>query len=334
MYELAGVEVLRDGFSLRVDHCRLEAGATYAVVGPNGSGKSTLLDVLALLAPPARGTLSLGGEPVDFKDGGHLLAQRRRIAYLLQNPYLFSTTVGDNIAYGLQVRGLRPAEVRDRVAAVARRLSLAPLLDRAAHRLSGGEAQRVALARALVLDAEVYLLDEPTANVDRRQVHLVEQLVRELGATRRATVVFTTHSQEQAWRLARHHVSVIDGRLAGVAYENVFSGHLHREADGVRTVSLFESVAVRVADGEDGPATVAIDPQDVILSAGPLESSARNRFPGTVTRVEAQGEALRVFVDVGVPLCALITTRSYEDLGLRVGRPVWVTFKATAVHVI
>jgi len=347
VYELSQVVCQRDGFRLQVEACRLEQGTTYAVVGPNGSGKTTLLDLLALQGRPTAGELAVAGEAAAWDAPGRLLAQRRRIAYLLQNPYLFSTSVAANIGYGLALRGVGAAERRARVEEMARRLSLEHLLERSAARLSGGEAQRVALARALVLEADAYLLDEPTANVDRQHVERVEELVRETGQQRGATVVLTTHSQEQAYRLSAHHIALIDGRLSDVAYENVLAGELRVEADGVRTVALVAGTELKVAGGEPGPVTVAIDPEDILLSAAPLESSALNRLSGKVRGAEAAarpdagrsgagapGTTLRVYVDVGVTLCARVTARSFRELGLEVGQPVWLTFKATAVRLL
>lgn len=352
MYELRDMLVRRDGFTLQIDYCRLESGLTYAVVGPNGSGKTTLLDVLALQRAPESGELRCGEQMVDWDAGrATLVERRRRIAYLMQNPYLFSMTVADNIGYGLRLRGIDPAEIRSRVETMARRLSLETLLQRSARRLSGGEAQRVALARTLVLDADAYVLDEPTANVDRQHVHGIESLIRAIGRQRQAVVVLTTHSQEQAYRLSTHHISIFNGRLSDIVYENVLAGRLRREADGVRIVTVTGATPVpegddrlslppgadleiKVAGGEPGPVSVAIDPEHLILSAAELHSSALNHLPGTVTRVEAQGDSLRVFVDVGVSLCARITARSYQEMGLNAGRRVWVTFKATAVRIL
>lgn len=334
MYELRQIRSHRDGFVLEVEECDLAPRTTYAIVGPNGSGKSTFLDLLALLREPAAGTYRFAGGKVAWSDRSGLLAQRRRIAYLMQTPYLFSTTVSGNIAYGLELRGLGGDEIERRVREVAAALSLDSLLGRSARRLSGGEAQRVALARALVLDADVYLLDEPTANVDRQHVHRVEELVRETSRRRGATVVLTTHSTNQASRLTAHHLSIIDGRLGAAAYENVLSGHLRLEPDGVRTAVLPGGVELKVAAGEPGPVTLAIDPEHLILSAEELESSALNRLQGRVTRAEDAGDSLRVYIDAGVPLCARVTVRSFEGMRLRVGGEVWVTFKATAVRVL
>ena len=334
MYELDRVRVARQAFSLRVDGYRLERGSTYAVVGPNGSGKTTFLDLLALLQSPLGGQVVFAGERVDYRDAPRLLGLRRRIAYLMQNPYLFSMSVSDNIAYGLEVRGVNGDRVRDRVRWIEQRLSLEHLAGRNAHRLSGGEAQRVALARALVLDPDVYLLDEPTANVDRHHVRRVEELIHEVSCEREACVVMTTHSQDQAYRMSRNLISIIDGRIADVAYENVFTGVLEEEADGLKTVVLPEGPRLKVSHGRAGPVTVAIDPEDIIVSTDELESSALNRFPGKIAKVEGLDGSLRVYVDVGALLCVMVTARSFRLLGLNVGKQVWTTFKATAIHVL
>lgn len=333
-YQLDRVEITRGEFALRIDSCRLERNQIYAVVGPNGSGKTTFLNLLALLDRPTQGAVLFSGEQVGYDDPDRLLGRRRKIAYLLQSPYLFDMSVFDNIAYGLKVRGVEKKRLRQQVERLAGRLSLDHLMSRSARRLSGGEAQRVALARTLILDAEVYLLDEPTANVDRQHVGLVEGLIREVERQQGACVVLTTHSQDQAYRLSRQLISIIDGRLTDVAYENVFAGVLEVEPDGLPSVLLREGLRIEVAQGKPGRATVAIDPREIILSKEELMSSALNRFPGTIARVESLNGSLRVFVDAGVLLCALITVRSFRDMELNVGERIWATFKANATHVI
>ncbi|MEW6753215.1 MAG: ATP-binding cassette domain-containing protein [Candidatus Latescibacterota bacterium] len=209
--QVRDVRLVRGAFVLHVPGCRLEGGRIYAVVGPNGSGKTTFLDLLALLERPLQGHVALAGGAVDWGDAAGLVRARRRTAYLMQNPYLFRSTVFDNIAYPLRLRGVPRAVIRARVAAVAGRLSLEGLLARRPHELSGGEVQRVALARALVLDAPLLLLDEPTASVDRQHVELVEGLLRWTCRERGACVVFTTHSAHQAGRLSGDLIPVADG---------------------------------------------------------------------------------------------------------------------------
>jgi len=333
-FELREIRCQLGAFRLRIDELSLEQGAVYAVAGPNGCGKSTLLNLLAMLVAPDEGRMHFKHAPVRHGDTDQLLGQRRRIGYLMQDPYLFNMKVRDNIGYGLKLRGLPAREVAARTNAMLERLAIAGLADRRAHELSGGEAQRVAVARTLVLDADAYLLDEPTANVDQRNVRVVEELILEQSRARNATVVFATHARDQAYRMTRNLISVVNGRIRDIAYENVFAGTLAHAEDGGRVVTIDGALAIRVTDGRDGPVTIAVDPQDIVLSPEPFESSALNRFCGAITRIESFGETLRVFVDVGVAFCALITRSSYEQLNLNIGKEIWLTFKATAVRVL
>ena len=334
MYTLKSVRRDLGSFSLKIDECRLERGEVYAIVGPNGCGKSTLLNLLGLVDPPAEGTVVMDGNSVDFADSEGLIRTRRRIGYLMQAPYLFNMSVRDNVGYGLKVRGHSRKAVRERTDKMLSSMLLAHLADRPAHTLSGGEAQRVALARTLVLDVDAFLLDEPTANVDCRNIHVVEALILRLNRETRATIVLSTHSREQAYRMSRNLISIIDGRIRDIVYENVFSGVLREENDGLRTVRLADNVEFKVGQGEEGHVTIAIDPGDILISNEEIRSSALNRFTGTITKIEDVNGSIRVFVDTGVSLCALITRRSFLDMDMNIGRSVWVTFKANAVKVI
>ena len=303
------------------------------MVGPNGSGKTTLLNMLAFLRAPSRGRVVFRGETVDYSDPAALLSLRRTVGYLMQNPYIFNMSVSENISYGLKVRGRPRDEIRRRAAAIMESLSLSHLAHRITHHLSGGEAQRVALARTL--DCDVVLLDEPTANVDRRSIRAVESAVLQLNRERQTTIVLTTHSQDQAYRMSRKRLAIINGRICGVAYENVFEGVVCEGDDGVKQLCVAEGVSFVMAAGRSGErVTVAIDPEDVILSESRLSSSALNAFRGTITRAEASGDSVRVFLDVGVSLAAVLTRKSFETMGLNIGRSVWATFKASALKLV
>lgn len=321
-------------FSLAVDDCTLEEGKVYAIVGPNGSGKSTLLNLLALLDEPASGRILFKGQPVNYGDSAELISARRAIGYVMQSPCLFHMKVYDNAAYGLQVRGVGKGVVQQKVREILSVLNLSHLTDRPVHTLSAGEAQRLALARTLVLETDVLLLDEPTANVDQSSLMTIEELISRLNREKKTTVILTTHSRDQACKLSKDIIPIVNGRISHIAYENVFSGMMGERSDGIWTLKLNGGVELQVAQGRAGQVSVAIDPEDIILSNEKIESSALNRFSGMITKVEDVDGSLRIFVDVGVVICALVTRKSYLEMRLNVGRRVCVTFKANAATVI
>jgi len=189
-------------------------GEILGLVGPSGAGKSTLLRLLDFLEAPTEGRLAFEGQWLARPEAAPL-AIRRRVAMVFQRPMLLSTTVYDNVAYGLEVRGERDG--RRRVEQAMEQVGLLPLARARVHTLSGGELQRVALARALVVEPAVLLLDEPTANLDPAHVALIESVVRQANRVRGTTVVIVTHNIFQARRLAERVGLLVGGRLLEVA---------------------------------------------------------------------------------------------------------------------
>lgn len=180
------------------------AGEILAVVGPSGAGKSTLLRMLNFLEYPDSGNISFEGHAMTASDSP--LALRRKVTTVFQRPALLSTSVMQNIQYGLQLRG--QADGKQAIRPLLNRLGLADLANAQARTLSGGEAQRVALARALVLNPDVLLMDEPTANLDPYNALLIEEVIREINREQHTTIVLVTHNIFQAKRLA-HRVGLI-----------------------------------------------------------------------------------------------------------------------------
>ncbi len=207
---------------LHIDNLDIRRGEVFAVVGPSGSGKSTLLRLLNFLEPPTSGTIQFG-EFVTNGMGTAPLRIRRKITTVFQRPVLLGTTVYGNVAYGLQIRG--EGKDRERIDAALDRVGLAHLSLQRAKTLSGGEAQRVALARAIVVEPEVLLLDEPTANLDPYNVGLIEQITRELNEEKGTTIGLVTHNVFQAKRLADRIGLFLDGHVIEVAQTDAFFGH-------------------------------------------------------------------------------------------------------------
>ena len=338
---------------LDVPDLAVDAGQVLAVIGPNGAGKSTLLRVMGLLETATAGSVRFQGERVSPADG---LALRRRMASVFQEPLLTDATVRDNVALGLRFRGVAAARTAPRVAEWLELLEIAHLADRQARTLSGGEAQRTALARALVLEPELLLLDEPFSALDQpTRETLIEDLGRILRR-RRATAVLVTHDRGEARALGDRVAVILRGRLLQVDQAGqVFRAPVSEEvARFVGVETLVECRVRAVTDGlailEAGPQTIevaqpaeacewvrlCVRPEDVTLSArsGDAPSSARNHLAGHIVRMAASGPHVRVTIDCGFPLVALVTQRSVDELRLATGSPVTAHFKATAPHLL
>jgi tungstate transport system ATP-binding protein len=353
--ELAQVRVAHGGrVVLDVPALTVRGGEILVVIGPNGAGKSTLLRVIGLLEGPAGGAVRFQGERVG---PGDALAVRRRMASAFQEPLLADTTVAENVAMGLSFRGVSAADAAPRVARWLTRLGVGALGARQARTLSGGEAQRVALARALVLEPELLLLDEPFSALDQPSR---EGLIEDLGAILRAdriTTVLVTHDRGEALALGDRVAVMMGGRILQVdTPAQVFRAPVSEavarfvgvetildcrvlEHDGEITVVQVGGRTIEVAQpaapGE--VVRVCLRPEDVtLLVPEPADraSSARNRLTGKVVRIVPSGPHLRVSVDCGFILAALVTHRSAESLRLGEGVPISVQFKATALHLL
>jgi tungstate transport system ATP-binding protein len=199
-----GVTVLQD--------CSLtfEASRTYALLGPNGSGKSTFLRIAALLEPPDAGEVRYLDQGVALP---HDLKLRRRLTLLLPKIGVFNTSVFNNVAYGLKLRHLPTAEIEARVNEVLERVGLNHKRWQNGLDLSSGETKRLGLARALVIEPEVFWLDEPTANIDPKNTEIIEQIILDMKTAGKSTIILGTHDPAQARRLGDHLLVLDNGRL-------------------------------------------------------------------------------------------------------------------------
>ncbi|MBI3634842.1 MAG: ABC transporter ATP-binding protein [Candidatus Rokubacteria bacterium] len=339
-------------FGIHVDALDVHAGEVLAIIGPNGSGKSSLVRFLALLQAPRAGEVRFHGVPVTPRDG---LAARRRMASVFQQPLLADTSVARNVALGLDFRGVPPDDREARVRRWLERLNIAPLADRPARVLSGGEAQRVALARALVLEPEVLFLDEPFSGLDQpTRATLVPDLAGILRRDR-VTTVFVTHDRAEAQALADRVAVLMDGAIRQidettrvfqapaseaiarfVGVETIVSGTVVAVENGVAVVDVAGCTLEIAAAARPGEAVrVGIRPEDVTLThdRGAL-TSARNHLDGRVVRVTPSTPQALVLLDCGFPLVAAVTPRSVIELGLVAGAAVTAVFKASAPHLL
>ncbi|HEY2091487.1 MAG TPA: ABC transporter ATP-binding protein [Thermoanaerobaculia bacterium] len=206
--ESAAVQVL-DDVSLEI------ATGEFAVLrGASGSGKSTLLNLIGAVDRPTSGRLFLGDDETSAMSEAQLTSLRRlRLGFVFQFFNLIPTlTVFENVAFPLSLAKRPREEVRTRVSEVLEQVGLAHRATHSPNELSGGEMQRVAIGRAIVHRPALVLADEPTGNLDSRNGERVLELLRDVHAATRATIVMATHS-ERAASFGQSVIDVADGRV-------------------------------------------------------------------------------------------------------------------------
>ena len=217
MIELQGLTRYYNGKKVvDIDHLSISSGELLAILGPNGAGKSTLLRMLHFLEPSDAGTVTYKDQVIEYPASTEF---RRRIGMVFQRPLLFNRNVRENIEYGFKLRGKVEQAKVDRI---IDRLGLKELEGENSRDLSGGEIQRVALARILVLEPELLLLDEPTANLDPSNAASIEAIINEVRGQRKTTIILVSHNVSQANRLADRTAMIFSGKsIEVVEGENI-----------------------------------------------------------------------------------------------------------------
>jgi len=324
-------KVYNNKIVLDVDNLNFQEGKIYAIVGPNGSGKTTLLNILNLLEKPDEGQIFFYDQEITNKSNSDTLEIRRKITLVNQDPFLFHSTVYDNIAYGLKIRSIPPKVQKSRIRSALNIVGLSGFKDRKANQLSGGEAQRVVIARALVIEPEILFLDEPTTSIDQKHIDVVERVIKKIKKEIKTTVIFTTHDLSQAYRLADEVISLLDGKIIKQVPENLLRGEIIEEEDNLKWFKIAGNIKFAIVSEKIGLAYISIDPRDIILSYEQFQSSARNSFLGKITKIIEQNHLVKLEIDIGIPLVVIITRESFFKMNLNLGSKVYLTFKASAV---
>lgn len=345
MIKLNNLSINLGEFSLRNINLVIGDKEYFIILGPTGVGKTILIECIA-------GLHKTKGEIwVDDKNFTRLAPEERGVGYVPQDYVLFPfLNVFDNIAFGLQQTECTKSEIRERITTLSDLLGISHLLNRETRSLSGGEKQRVAIARALAPSPKILLLDEPSSAVDvQMKTRLWEELHR-IHSLTQTTMIHVTHNFGEAFFLGSQIAIMNNGEIMQVGtptdvfrrpnskfvadflgIRNLFqgvsvvdNGTAHVNVDGVNIVS-----AVR----KYGNVYVSIRPEDIFVSLKPIESSARNSFYGEIENIVDEGNIIRITVNVGIPFVVSITKRSSDDMRLQVGTKVYLTFKATCVHI-
>ena len=332
-----------------------ESGVT-ALFGPSGAGKTSIVNMVAGLARPDSGRIAVNGLCLfDSARGVDLPPERRRIGYVFQDGRLLPhLSVKSNLTYGMR---LTPADRRFvDVDGVVDLLGIGHLLDRRPARLSGGEKQRVAIGRALLTSPAMLLMDEPLASLDASRKAEVLPFIMRLSRKFAIPILYVSHSLDEILNLADHLVILDGGRaaasgdLAELLSRPELQGRLGSEDIGavIETVvddAIDGSGLTRLRFGErllnvpaidvphGTPVRVRIAARHVAIALeAPANTSFQNVFSGRIDAVLDKGDIfVDIRLDIGCPLWARITRRSFASLGLKQGQSVVAMIKSVAL---
>lgn len=340
----AGLRVPTDAFSVTV------------LFGPSGSGKTTVLRCLAGLERPEEGFIRFSGAAwFDATRAVCLPPQRRDVGFLFQDYALFPhLTVAQNVAYGLG--RLTAPERRQKAQELIDLLGLGGLEGRYPRQLSGGQQQRVALARAVARRPRLLLLDEPLSALDAPTREPLRRELRRWLTGLGVPTLMVTHDRIEAIALGDTVVLMDQGRVLQTGpVQEVFSRPATLEAArivGVETLAAAEVVAVSggrailaigntrvvapVGERLEGKAHVGIRAEDVTIQSGSASAASgdTNRLAGVIRTLEREGPLVRLGIDCGFPLVALIPRHECAELRLREGAAVQAVIKEAAIHLV
>lgn len=349
MISLRNIKTVVADFVLDQINLEIQPGEYFILLGPTGAGKTVLLETIAGVNRPVQGNIFVGSDDIT-----HLPLHQRGLGMVFQGQCLFDhLSVFDNIAYALRVGRVPRKLIAPRVEEIADELGVEKLLRQYPPSLSGGERQRVALARTLINDPPCLLLDEPLSAIDAAGRVAMQRLLKSLQHKRNLTVLHVTHDFEEALALADRIGVMNDGRLIETgAPEQLFTQPgTHFAAEFLGGDNLFSGEVVSRNDRHvfltkhnefslppqaiTGPAYLFIHPQDIVLSRGPLHSSARNCVEGKVRHVTARpAGTATIEVDAGDVFGVTVLTRTASEMHLKPGDHVYLTFKSSGTHVI
>ena len=348
MLELKNIIKAYPGFKLDDLSFQVDDGDYFIILGPSGAGKTQILEILAGLIDPDEGNVI-----VDGKDITNWKIQSRPFGLVFQDYAIFPhMNVRENISYPIRLKGLGNKQIFSRVDIQAEAMEIRHLLDRMPQTLSGGELQRVALARTLIRKPKYLLLDEPLASLDVSLRQGLRSLLKEIN-NEGQTIIHVTHDYEEALVLANKVAVINQGKIIQIGpadevfhtpgsefvarftgVKNYFAARLYREQD--RQYGELENGQVLRLNTEEpeGKGFVLLRGEDIFISLNDLPTSATNQMKGQIIEISPSPFGFEVLVDTGTRFYARITRESLQNLALRPGKEIWISFKAANVKFV
>ncbi len=334
-----------DFHAVRDVNLTVAQGELLVLLGPSGCGKTTTLRMIAGFVEATTGRILLGERDITL-----LPPYRRNTGLVFQGYALFPhLSVAENIAFGLEMRRLKRAEIAPKVEAALRLVRLDGLGSRMPRQLSGGQQQRGALARALVIEPDILLLDEPLSNLDaklRQEVRIeIRQLQQKLGLT----AVMVTHDQEEALSMADRLVVMNEGSVQQIGTQRELYNHPRNRfvANFIGRSNFFEGrieapgrfrskggLEIAFATGGSGGNCLAVRPEKVRLG---IAAGGPNRFPGTVELVTYLGSLTEYSVRLASGERVDIHAQNAEEHGdepLAPGMPIEIDWHPEACQLL
>ena len=324
----------------------IKNGEFFTLLGPSGCGKTTLLRMIAGFNSIEGGTISFDDQVIN-----NIPAQKRNIGMVFQSYAIFPhLTVRQNVEYGLKLRKIPKAEMKQRVDEILQVVRIEEYQDRLPDRLSGGQQQRVALARAIVIHPQVLLMDEPLSNLDAKLRIEMRDVIKELQHKVGITTVYVTHDQEEAMAVSDRIAVMKDGVIQQcsrprniyhrpanlfvatfIGTSNILPGTVTKTAQG----TTLELAGCRLPLGNlvdslptgDTPVQVSVRPEDFVLTQD------GNAIGGTVISIVFLGTSTRYDIDLEDGTRIVIVQESKEQDAFQEGDHIRLTVKCDKINI-
>ena len=320
-------------FEIKNISFEIKQGEYFVLLGPSGSGKTLFLELISGLLKPDSGKIT----GIDNK----------KIGFIYQDLMLFPhMNVYENISYGLRIKKIDKNEIEKEVNELSDKLNISHLLYKNVKKLSGGERQRVAIARAMIIKPDIYLFDEPTSSLDYNLKLKTRELFLSLYKQTKKTFIHVTHDFEEAISLSTKIGLIFNGQILQygepdyvfnnpnekmvaefLGYTNLYSGKIENNLMKINGIEIITPVA------NCEKAYIAIRSDEIILSEERIKSSARNVLKGRVKSILKRNSLIEVLIDAGVDFKVEITKRSFEEMKIKEGKQLWLTFKVSSIKV-